>query len=556
LPFADLSQKKLLQEFCFYREKTTWNIKIKNGKAILRVNTGDSQCGAINGLAVTKSCGLKLERVATEFNLEAVKGTTDNFTIKVSNPTDKCSSTIYLGAPQSWDSSDVVLFTKKEANFKTFKAFQQWKLIPDTPLDPCTTLQGASCKTSSTSVCAKDDAKKRACTKAAPGYYLVNDLTRACTPQLNCVTSGSTCLAASGLTDKLTCTAPKAGNFIGSGVVKPCISQLNCVTSGSTCLAASGLTDKLICTAPKAGNFIGSGVVKPCISQLNCVTSGTTCSAVATYTTKLTCTAASQGYYLEAGIPKQCTKQTNCITAGDTCLTASGLTESLTCTAADPGYYLDSGVPSECTATCGSDSVLDTSPCTGTTTTNGAVCAGLVLVFNTNLGTADKTVGIALGGTMNVVVDWGDGKTDTYTSSGVKTHVYDADGIYKVNITGSMSAYGAVNVTGITKLIRVDAFGNLGITSWEYGFFGASNLLSVPSTLPAGATKLDSMFLLNTVFNSDISEWDVSTVTSMKSMFFAAQAFDQNLNSWEVGSVTNMESMFSVAAIFNSDISS
>ena len=49
----------------------------------------------------------------------------------------------------------------------------------------------------------------------------------------------------------------------------------------------------------------------------------------------------------------------------------------------------------------------------------------------------------------------------------------------------------------------------------------------------------------------DISNWDVSKVTSMRWMFEGAESFNQSLNNWNVSKVTNMEAMFAYARSFN-----
>ena len=63
------------------------------------------------------------------------------------------------------------------------------------------------------------------------------------------------------------------------------------------------------------------------------------------------------------------------------------------------------------------------------------------------------------------------------------------------------------------------------------------------------------MFHSAILFNSDISKWDVSSVTDMHSMFHGATSFTGDISKWDVSSVTNMWNMFNVATSFNGDIS-
>jgi surface protein len=60
-----------------------------------------------------------------------------------------------------------------------------------------------------------------------------------------------------------------------------------------------------------------------------------------------------------------------------------------------------------------------------------------------------------------------------------------------------------------------------------------------------------SMFQGATLFNQDISGWNVSRVTTMQSMFQGASIFNQPIGTWNVSNVTNMNSMFYAASIFN-----
>ncbi|KAL3756833.1 hypothetical protein ACHAWU_001345 [Discostella pseudostelligera] len=62
------------------------------------------------------------------------------------------------------------------------------------------------------------------------------------------------------------------------------------------------------------------------------------------------------------------------------------------------------------------------------------------------------------------------------------------------------------------------------------------------------------MFFNATLFNGDLTGWDVSSITSMKSMFENALAFNGDLSSWDVSSVVDMTEMFRGADTFNQDL--
>ena len=57
-------------------------------------------------------------------------------------------------------------------------------------------------------------------------------------------------------------------------------------------------------------------------------------------------------------------------------------------------------------------------------------------------------------------------------------------------------------------------------------------------------TKMDHLFSVKNT-NFDISEWNVSNVTTMSNMFFGCRKFDCDLSNWDVSNVKNMEGMFS-----------
>ena len=164
---------------------------------------------------------------------------------------------------------------------------------------------------------------------------------------------------------------------------------------------------------------------------------------------------------------------------------------------------------------------------------------------------------------MNVFIDWGDGSApEKVTAVGLKEHTYATAGTYIVKITGSLTGFG--DPTGSTytytgfgaKLTEVTSWGEVGLIDLSWAFQEASNLIAVPPTLPPGVTSIKGMFNKATLFNGDISGWDVSKCTDMSLVFQYASAFNQDISSWDVSNVTNMYCMFTFAYKFNQDISS
>jgi surface protein len=76
------------------------------------------------------------------------------------------------------------------------------------------------------------------------------------------------------------------------------------------------------------------------------------------------------------------------------------------------------------------------------------------------------------------------------------------------------------------------------------------------STCTSGITDMSQLFYAESMFNEDISHWDVSSVTDMSEMFYYASRFNQELREWDVSNVENMTFMFRAAAAFNQDIGS
>jgi len=187
-------------------------------------------------------------------------------------------------------------------------------------------------------------------------------------------------------------------------------------------------------------------------------------------------------------------------------------------------------------------------------TASGPPLDAMVLEFDTSLG--NLTVEVPLANTVNVLVRWGDGTSNTYTTQGFKTHTYATGGVYQVVITGTLTKFGGFTTSSRPELTKCLSFGDLGITDLAFAFYDCPNLTVVPDALPSGVTTLRSMFERATAFNYDISEWDVSSVTDMSEMFYLATTFNQDIGSWDTSNVTDMGGMFYQASAFNQDIGS
>ncbi len=147
--------------------------------------------------------------------------------------------------------------------------------------------------------------------------------------------------------------------------------------------------------------------------------------------------------------------------------------------------------------------------------------------------------------------------------SGEYTCQYPSSGTYTIAITGDIPQIifltdGASIGKDNLKLISINQWGTSQWGSMQYAFMDCSNMTVTATDAPnlSAVTNMSYMFSGATLFNGDISNWDVSNITRMRSMFNNASAFNQNIGAWDVSSVDDMKGMFSNATSFNQDISS
>jgi surface protein len=155
-------------------------------------------------------------------------------------------------------------------------------------------------------------------------------------------------------------------------------------------------------------------------------------------------------------------------------------------------------------------------------------------------------------------IDWGDG-TIEYNQTAGKTHTYAVAGTYTIKITGQFPRLyfrEYYYATDNDKLLSVEQWGNNYWQSMAQAFMDTENMVINATDKPIlhQVTSMQSMFEGAEIFNSDISDWDVSNVTNMESMFEQAYRFNQDISGWDVSNVTNMSSMFKYVYDFNQDI--
>jgi len=186
----------------------------------------------------------------------------------------------------------------------------------------------------------------------------------------------------------------------------------------------------------------------------------------------------------------------------------------------------------------------------------------IMTVDTTQAGSASDTFVLPFRsiGSYNCVIDWGDSSSSTITSynDAALTHVYSTSGTYQISISGSFGGLFFVNSGDKLKLSSIDQWGNNVYQSFDGAFWGCSNMVGTFTDYPNLGTisNLNFMFENCTSFNSNLTSWDTSNVTTMANMFKGAAAFNGDISSWDVSNVTSFTRMFQGASAFNSDISS
>jgi hypothetical protein len=183
-----------------------------------------------------------------------------------------------------------------------------------------------------------------------------------------------------------------------------------------------------------------------------------------------------------------------------------------------------------------------------------------VVVFDTNLRAGSTTVELNInartGG--DRTGDWGDG-TVTVENAALPSHTYAADGVYVVQVKGGtttrLGERGASENAGWTDtLTAVVQWGTLGWTSFERAFSSVKQNFSIPSSIPTSVTNLGFTFNGASAFNQpSITLWNTVNITNMAGTI-RSSGVNQNISQWNVSNVTTFNLFANLASSFNQNL--
>ena len=201
-------------------------------------------------------------------------------------------------------------------------------------------------------------------------------------------------------------------------------------------------------------------------------------------------------------------------------------------------FIFNAGTSQFCNSSIARDKIINEHKWTILDGSVDAACQpdAFITTWNTTLHNESITIP-TIGNGYNYNVDWGDGNINTgYT--GDASHIYGIAGKYIVSITGTFPRIHFNNDGDKSKIVSIDQWGTNEWTSMRKSFYGCDKLyLKALDTINlSNVTDLRSMFANAHSFNTDISHWDISTITHMDSMFhnvtISSNNYDAILIAW------------------------
>lgn len=182
---------------------------------------------------------------------------------------------------------------------------------------------------------------------------------------------------------------------------------------------------------------------------------------------------------------------------------------------------------------------------------------GFPFIMTFNISHNNKiSIPIISSRTTDLIIDWADDSSEIVKPNNnyQVEHQYNRTGNYTVHITGKINN---LSLKNCDNLVEISQWGIFLFQSGKEVFKNCSNLRLIPDDSPnlTFTNDLSSMFSGCTLFNSDLSKWNVSNITNMSQMFLDCRLFNCDLSKWDVKNVNNMNRMFYNCGTFCSNLS-
>jgi surface protein len=183
-----------------------------------------------------------------------------------------------------------------------------------------------------------------------------------------------------------------------------------------------------------------------------------------------------------------------------------------------------------------------------------AAVAGFVTTWRTTGIDEDITLPLVSTSTYNMLVDWGDGSSDTITvwNQAERVHTYAVAGDYDVAITGQCEAWYSLGVgQATTQIVELKSWGGLTFSKLGLGsaFRDCVNMVYSATdapVLPEAGSEINATFRgCTSIVSMDLSSWDTLNVTNLFQAFFGCSSLTSlNTTGWDTSGVTSMDSTF------------
>jgi hypothetical protein len=154
----------------------------------------------------------------------------------------------------------------------------------------------------------------------------------------------------------------------------------------------------------------------------------------------------------------------------------------------------------------------------------------------------------------NFSIDWdNDGNFDTTGVTSTIQLTFPEKKVQTIRISGLFPSIAFYKTQDRIKFISINQWGNNKWIKLDSAFYRCKNINIRTKGAPdlSKVKSINSMFEKASNFNSNINNWNTSSIENMESMFKDAISFNKPVNLWNVSKVKRMSNMFHGAKSFN-----